>query len=83
MLRLKSLWALPALSIPTVAVPLDDVPHFCEQVSARVKKLILLAKNLYISHLGDGNLHYTFYPSDTVAVSKNQSQKLLKMWYWH
>ena len=53
-----------------VAVPLDDVPAFLRQVSARVQKIDPAGQEFYISHLGDGNLHYTFYPSDTSGVFK-------------
>tara|TARA_B100000767_G_scaffold63542_1_gene59638 strand:- start:4037 stop:5446 length:1410 start_codon:yes stop_codon:yes gene_type:complete len=53
-----------------VAVPLDDVPTFLRQVSARVQKIDPAGQEFYISHLGDGNLHYTFYPSDTSGVFK-------------
>ena len=53
-----------------VAVPLDDVPAFLQQVSARVQEIDPDGQEFYISHLGDGNLHYTFYPSDTSGVFK-------------
>ena len=53
-----------------VAVPLDDVPTFLQQVSDRVQKIDPAGQEFYISHLGDGNLHYTFYPSDTSGVFK-------------
>ena len=53
-----------------IAVPLDNVPTFLDQVSARVKEIDPTGEALYISHLGDGNLHYTFYPSDTSGALK-------------
>ena len=53
-----------------VAVPLDDVPTFLQQVSAQVQEIDPDGQEFYISHLGDGNLHYTFYPSDTSGVFK-------------
>ena len=46
-----------------IAVPLDNVPLFLETVSARVKKIDPNGEELYIAHLGDGNLHYNFYPT--------------------
>ena len=51
-----------------IAVPLDNVPTFLEQVSSRVKEIDPNGEELYISHLGDGNLHYTFYPSDSSGL---------------
>ena len=53
-----------------IAVPLDNVLKFLEQVSDRVKKIDPTGEELYISHLGDGNLHYTFYPTDTSGLLK-------------
>ena len=53
-----------------VAVPLDDVPTFLQQVSDRVQKIDPTGQEFYISHLGDGNLHYTFYPSNASGVFK-------------
>ncbi len=53
-----------------IAVPLDDVPTFLQQVSVRVLEIDPAGEEFYISHLGDGNLHYTFYPSDTSGVFK-------------
>jgi len=53
-----------------IAVPLDNVPTFLEQVSSRVKEIDPTGEELYISHLGDGNLHYTFYPTDTSGLLK-------------
>lgn len=53
-----------------IAVPLENVPTFLKNVSARVKKIDPTGEELYISHLGDGNLHYTFYPTDISGVLK-------------
>ena len=53
-----------------IAVPLDNVPTFLKQVSSRVKAIDPNGEELYISHLGDGNLHYTFYPTDTSGLLK-------------
>ena len=48
-----------------VAVPLEAVPSFLKQITARVQEIDPQGQEFYLSHLGDGNLHYTFYPSDT------------------
>jgi FAD/FMN-containing dehydrogenase len=48
-----------------VAVPLEAVPIFLKQITDRVQKIDPDGQEFYLSHLGDGNLHYTFYPSDT------------------
>jgi FAD/FMN-containing dehydrogenase len=41
------------------------VPSFLKQITDRVQKIDPEGQEFYLSHLGDGNLHYTFYPSDT------------------
>ena len=61
-----------------VAVPLDDVSKFLEQVSVRVKEIDPNGEELYISHLGDGNLHYNFYPSDTSGALKEPIIKVIE-----
>ena len=61
-----------------VAVPLDDVSKFLEQVSVRVKEIDPNGEELYISHLGDGNLHYNFYPSDTSSALKESIIKVIE-----
>ena len=48
-----------------VAVPLEAVPSFLRQIKERMQKIDPEGQEFYLSHLGDGNLHYTFYPSDT------------------
>ena len=48
-----------------VAVPLEAVPSFLKQITDRVQKIDPDGQEFYLSHLGDGNLHYTFYLSDT------------------
>ena len=53
-----------------VSVPLDDVPKFLDMVSERVQKIDPKGNEFFISHLGDGNLHYTFHPSDHSGVFK-------------
>ena len=35
-----------------------------------VKEIDPTGEEFYIAHLGDGNLHYTFYPSDTSGKLK-------------
>ena len=53
-----------------IAVPLDNVPVFLKQVSSQVKEIDPRGEEFYIAHLGDGNLHYTFYPTDTSGKLK-------------
>ncbi len=61
----------PGQADTDVAVPLDAVPDFLEQVSPRVMAIDPDAFEFYISHLGDGNLHYTVYTSDATGALKD------------
>ncbi|SLN22760.1 FAD-binding oxidoreductase [Roseisalinus antarcticus] len=47
-----------------ISVPLDRVPDFMGLVQTRVLAFDPGARDLVVGHLGDGNLHYTVYPSD-------------------
>ncbi len=46
-----------------VAVPLNAVDSFMTQALARVAALDPGARSLTVAHLGDGNLHFTVYPT--------------------
>ncbi len=51
-----------------VAVPLDKVSAFLRDVVARVKTIDPMADDFCVAHLGDGNLHYTVFPSTDDAT---------------
>ena len=61
-----------------VAVPLDNVSKFLKQVSVRVKEIDPHGEELYIAHLGDGNLHYNFYPTDTSGALKEPITEVIE-----
>jgi len=46
-----------------IAVPLSAVPAFFDRVRPAVAALDPGATDLAVAHLGDGNVHYTVYPS--------------------
>lgn len=46
-----------------VAVPLDKVQAFLDQIHARLPALDAGATTLVVAHLGDGNLHLTVFPT--------------------
>jgi FAD/FMN-containing dehydrogenase len=46
-----------------VAVPLDRVETFLGQMRVRLAAIDPAARDMVVAHLGDGNLHYTAYPS--------------------
>lgn len=45
-----------------IAVPLDKVAVFLERIHDRLAKLDAGAKEMVVSHLGDGNVHYAVWP---------------------
>ncbi|MEM7710679.1 MAG: FAD-binding oxidoreductase, partial [Pseudomonadota bacterium] len=47
-----------------VALPLDGVAAFIETMLARLEAMDPGAEHLIVSHLGDGNVHLTVYPTD-------------------
>lgn len=46
-----------------IAVPLDAVPDFFRRFDARLPDLDPGAETICVCHLGDGNIHFTVYPS--------------------
>ncbi len=51
-----------------IAVPLDAVPRFFDRARAALAALDPGATDLSVAHLGDGNIHYTVYPTRTDPV---------------
>jgi len=47
-----------------IALPLDRLETFLTRMTPRLAALDPGARELVIAHLGDGNIHYTAYPSD-------------------
>ena len=71
----RKLWAMreaaaeitftePDLVDTDVALPLDRLETFLNRMRARLAAIDPGARELAIAHLGDGNIHYTAYPSD-------------------
>lgn len=53
-----------------ICLPLDKVATVLDRIHARLPALDAGAETLHIAHLGDGNLHFTVYPSrDDPALS--------------
>lgn len=46
-----------------IALPLHLVPDFFTRIEARLPALDPAAETLSVAHLGDGNIHFTVYPS--------------------
>ncbi|MCV6823356.1 MULTISPECIES: FAD-binding oxidoreductase [Halocynthiibacter] len=52
-----------------ISVPLDKVAAFLERIEARMAALDPAFDALPVAHLGDGNVHYTVWPSKSAHVS--------------
>ena len=53
-----------------ICLPLDKVAEVLDRIHARLPALDAGAETLHIAHLGDGNIHFTVYPtSDDAALS--------------
>lgn len=53
-----------------ICLPLDKVATVLDRIHARLPALDAGAETLHIAHLGDGNIHFTVYPSrDDPALS--------------
>lgn len=55
-----------------IAVPLDLVEAFLTRASARILEIDPGARDMAVAHLGDGNIHYTMYPSKDDPALKDR-----------
>jgi len=55
-----------------IALPLDRLAEFVPRMEEQVQSLDPGAGILMVSHLGDGNIHYTVYPTSTDADLKDR-----------
>lgn len=55
-----------------VALPLDKVPTFLAQMETRLPQIDPQAEAIWVAHLGDGNVHYSAWPSTDDAALKDQ-----------
>lgn len=55
-----------------IAVPVDKVPDFFDRMDPVLKKIDAGATDLTVAHLGDGNIHYTVFPSRDDAALKDE-----------
>jgi FAD/FMN-containing dehydrogenase len=47
-----------------ICLPTDLVASFLDRIHARLPSLDASAETISVAHLGDGNLHFTVFPSD-------------------
>ncbi len=68
----------PMLVDSDVSVPVDQVDTFLERISARVRAMDPDAQELTVSHLGDGNLHYTVYPGNETPEHRDAIRRAVE-----
>ncbi|MDE3028917.1 MAG: FAD-binding oxidoreductase, partial [Paracoccaceae bacterium] len=51
-----------------IAVPLDKIATFLDRIEKRLPEIDPGAESITVAHLGDGNLHYTVWPTSTDAA---------------
>jgi FAD/FMN-containing dehydrogenase len=51
-----------------IAVPLDKVATFLDRIEKRLPEIDPGAESITVAHLGDGNLHYTVWPTSADAA---------------
>jgi len=61
-----------------IAVPLTDVATFLKEATRRLAKLDANATELVVAHLGDGNVHYTAYPTSDDPDLKNAIKEMVE-----
>ena len=70
-------WRKPIVDTD-VALPLDLVGTFLEQTNAKVVEADNDAEPFYIAHLGDGNVHYSVYPSKDDSVLNDEILEIIE-----
>lgn len=55
-----------------IAVPLDLVARFLDEAPRRIRAIDPEVMDMAVAHLGDGNIHFTMYPSSDDAGLKDR-----------
>jgi FAD/FMN-containing dehydrogenase len=61
-----------------IAVPLNKVDVFLTQARARLLALDPAATDMSVAHLGDGNVHYTAYPSSDDPALRDAIKEMVE-----
>jgi FAD/FMN-containing dehydrogenase len=61
-----------------VAVPLDRVERFVTRMAERLPEIDPGAEEITVAHLGDGNLHYTVWPSSADPALFNRIREAVE-----
>lgn len=61
-----------------IAVPLDQVEPFLTRAGAAIREIDPEVEDNCVAHLGDGNIHYTMYPSRDDPALKDRLMELVE-----
>lgn len=61
-----------------IAVPLDAVEGFLARVEPRVRAILPDAQTLWVSHLGDGNIHYSVHHAAMTPPLKERLTEVIE-----
>lgn len=61
-----------------IAVPLDQLDTFLTNTNARITRLDAGAVPLWVAHLGDGNIHYSVWPSRDDGALKQAMTEIVE-----
>ena len=61
-----------------IAVPLDRVAEFLQVVEGRLADVDAGAESITVSHLGDGNVHYTVWPGSEDEVVQDRIMEMVE-----
>jgi len=64
--------------ITDVSVPLDAVARFLDRADDAIAKADPAARSMVVSHLGDGNIHLTIWPSDHSEAAHDAMMELVE-----
>ncbi len=61
-----------------ICVPVDQVSAFMDDALARLEKMDPEAETITVSHLGDGNLHFTVWPTSRDAATQDLIREMVE-----
>lgn len=71
-------FATPPFIDTDIAVPLDRVDDFLTRIHARLPALDAQATTLTVAHLGDGNVHFTVFPTRDDAALEDRVIEMIE-----
>lgn len=61
-----------------IAVPLDKVSTFLNNIEARLRAADSTVKTIFVAHLGDGNVHYGAWPTNSTPETRDRAMQAVE-----